>query len=80
MGVSLSLVEEAQKLLNRHGAMAGLPGQRSKWNLDAYKDLLTRPVFAPGTTGRQLLDSLTSTVPAIGADGKQIKVNGQRVG
>lgn len=72
-----SLVEEAQKLLNRHGAMAGLPGQRSKWNLDAYKDLLTRPVFAPGTTGRQLLDSLTSTVPAIGADGKQIKVNGQ---
>ena len=72
-----SLVEEAQKLLNRHGAMAGLPGQRSKWNLDAYKDLLTRSVFAPGTTGRQLLDSLTSTVPAMGADGKQIKVNGQ---
>ena len=47
-------------------------GSAVKWNLDAYKDLLTRPVFAPGTTGRQLLDSLTSTVPAMGADGKQI--------
>jgi len=74
----VQLIDLADKLLAEHGEMAGLPGQRSKWTLEAYKDLLTRPVFGPRTTGRKLLDSLTSTVPAMGADGKQLVVNGQK--
>ena len=40
---------------------------------DAYKDLISRPEFAPGTEGRRILDNLTSTVPLLGGDGKQKK-------
>ena len=68
-----ALRQEANRLLESHGSMAGLPGQRTKWNAAAYKDLVARPEFAPGTANRRMLDSLTSTIPALGMGGKQEK-------
>ena len=72
-----TVAEQANQLLQRHGAMAGLPGQRTKWNLETYKDLITRPSFAPGTKGRAILDSLVSTQPMLGPNGKQLVVDGK---
>lgn len=72
------LRQQANKLLSRHGAMAGLPGQRSKWNVETYKDLIARPAFASGTKARQILDNLVSTQPMMGANGKQVVINGER--
>ena len=72
------LRQQANKLLRSHGAMAGLPGQRSKWNVETYKDLIARPAFANGTKARQVLDSLVSTQPMMGANGKQVVIDGER--
>ena len=72
-----TVADQANRLLQRHGAMAGLPGQRTKWNLETYKDLIARPSFAPGTKGRAILDSLVSTQPMLGPNGKQLVIDGK---
>lgn len=72
-GFKGAVAAEAQRLVAETASQAGLPGQRTKWMRDAYKDLISRSEFAPGTEGRRILDNLTSTVPLLGGDGKQKK-------
>ena len=70
-----AVIDQASKILQTQGAQAGLPGQRSKWTKEAYKDLIARPGFRNGRI-RQILDNLPSNQPAMGPDGKQLQVDG----
>ena len=38
--VSDQAAAASRAAVERHGAVAGLPGQRSKWTKEAYKDLI----------------------------------------
>ncbi len=70
-----AVIDQAGQILQTQGAQAGLPGQRSKWTKEAYKDLIARPGFRNGRI-RQVLDNLPSNQPAMGPDGKQLQVDG----
>ena len=70
-----AVIDQAGQILQQQGAQAGLPGQRSKWTKEAYKDLISRPGFRNGRP-RQILDNLPSNQPAMGPDGKQLQADG----
>lgn len=68
-----ALMWKAGQLNNEFGLRAGLPGQRSKWDLETYKILMAQADFAQNPELRQLVDNIPSTVPMRDAKGNVMK-------